>query len=320
MSGKVKFQCILCQKILNEPVSLPCLCTSICKQHVADIIKKDNNSTIQCQECKKEFEIPTGFKENKQIRDIINMDIYLTPEEKALKTEMKNKLCYINELVDELNLKANEFSSNQFDYFSNLKRLIDLRRESLILKIHTISDELIKKVEQANDIFKKAANKISSHNITFDYSQEANNLNEIFRNCNIQMDTLNKLKKDNTKQIAEIISKLSNFKFLEENLEKNKFQPDSFVFTSDLFGSLNIFTGVQNLNLNICTYFLTEKPKYIMQHFYHCHTCKMFDGIGVCEICAKICHRNHDVSYAKYGLFFCDCGAKKNKSCMAMAT
>ncbi|UYV64027.1 UBR4, partial [Cordylochernes scorpioides] len=48
---------------------------------------------------------------------------------------------------------------------------------------------------------------------------------------------------------------------------------------------------------------------------YHCHTCKMVDGVGVCTICAKICHRDHDVTYAKYGSFFCDCGAKEDGSC-----
>lgn len=43
--------------------------------------------------------------------------------------------------------------------------------------------------------------------------------------------------------------------------------------------------------------------------WYHCHTCKMVDGVGVCTVCARVCHRGHDVSYAKFGNF-CDCGAK----------
>ena len=34
---------------------------------------------------------------------------------------------------------------------------------------------------------------------------------------------------------------------------------------------------------------------------YHCYTCNMVDGIGVCSICVKVCHKDHDVSYAKNG-------------------
>lgn len=41
----------------------------------------------------------------------------------------------------------------------------------------------------------------------------------------------------------------------------------------------------------------------------------MNDGVGVCTICAKVCHKDHEVSYAKYGSFFCDCGAKEDGSC-----
>jgi hypothetical protein len=51
------------------------------------------------------------------------------------------------------------------------------------------------------------------------------------------------------------------------------------------------------------------------QHWYHCHTCKMVDGVGVCTVCARVCHRDHDLSYAKYGSFFCDCGAKEDVRC-----
>lgn len=38
--------------------------------------------------------------------------------------------------------------------------------------------------------------------------------------------------------------------------------------------------------------------------------------MGVCTVCAKVCHKDHEISYAKYGSFFCDCGAKEDGSCL----
>ena len=49
---------------------------------------------------------------------------------------------------------------------------------------------------------------------------------------------------------------------------------------------------------------------------YHCFTCGMVDGVGVCSVCAKVCHKDHDLVYAKFGSFFCDCGAKDDNSCL----
>lgn len=44
----------------------------------------------------------------------------------------------------------------------------------------------------------------------------------------------------------------------------------------------------------------------------------MLDGVGVCSVCARVCHRGHDLSYAKFGNFFCDCGAKEDNTCQAL--
>lgn len=67
----------------------------------------------------------------------------------------------------------------------------------------------------------------------------------------------------------------------------------------------------------LCTFTVTQK-EFMNQHWYHCHTCRMLDGVGVCSICARVCHKGHDVSYAKYGNFFCDCGAKEDGTCQAL--
>ncbi|EZA56295.1 E3 ubiquitin-protein ligase UBR4 [Ooceraea biroi] len=67
----------------------------------------------------------------------------------------------------------------------------------------------------------------------------------------------------------------------------------------------------------LCTFTITQK-EFMNQHWYHCHTCNMVDGVGVCTVCARVCHRGHDVTYAKYGNFFCDCGAKDDGSCQAL--
>lgn len=38
----------------------------------------------------------------------------------------------------------------------------------------------------------------------------------------------------------------------------------------------------------------------------------------MCSVCAKVCHKGHDVTYSKFGSFFCDCGAKEDGSCQAL--
>lgn len=73
----------------------------------------------------------------------------------------------------------------------------------------------------------------------------------------------------------------------------------------------------ETISNKICTFSTTQKD-FMNQHWYYCYTCKMFDGIGVCSVCAKVCHKNHDVVYAKFGNFFCDCGAKEDGSCIAL--
>ncbi|XP_039271370.2 E3 ubiquitin-protein ligase UBR4-like [Styela clava] len=76
-------------------------------------------------------------------------------------------------------------------------------------------------------------------------------------------------------------------------------------------------TEAEDMSSKLCTYTVTQK-EFMNQHWYHCHTCEMTEGIGVCTICAKVCHKGHDLAYAKYGSFFCDCGAKGSKACKAL--
>ena len=73
----------------------------------------------------------------------------------------------------------------------------------------------------------------------------------------------------------------------------------------------------EGLDAKLCTFTQTQR-EFANQHWYHCHTCKLVKGSGVCSICAKVCHKGHDLTYAKYGSFFCDCGAKEDGSCKAL--
>lgn len=85
-------------------------------------------------------------------------------------------------------------------------------------------------------------------------------------------------------------------------------EDDTFVDDSD----------EDSLNNKLCTFSQTQK-EFMNQHWYHCHTCNMVNTVGVCSVCARVCHKGHDVSYAKYGNFFCDCGAKEDGSCQALS-
>ncbi|VDQ02161.1 unnamed protein product [Trichobilharzia regenti] len=72
------------------------------------------------------------------------------------------------------------------------------------------------------------------------------------------------------------------------------------------------------INDSVCSFVATQKM-FVDQHWYHCFTCNLQESHGVCSICAKVCHLGHDLSYAKYSGFFCDCGAGQHGDSVCQA-
>jgi len=64
--------------------------------------------------------------------------------------------------------------------------------------------------------------------------------------------------------------------------------------------------------LNICT-FTTTGPDFKTQQWYSCVECGLDISKGLCEICAKVCHKGHTLIPMKVSPFFCDCGAGESK-------
>ena len=65
--------------------------------------------------------------------------------------------------------------------------------------------------------------------------------------------------------------------------------------------------------------FNRTRTNYEMQHWYYCYTCKLVANRGTCSVCARKCHKGHEVVYSRRANFFCDCGANQgNNSCKSM--
>ena len=58
-----------------------------------------------------------------------------------------------------------------------------------------------------------------------------------------------------------------------------------------------------------CT-FVSTHGEFTEQHWYNCYTCELTWDKGCCSLCARVCHKGHDVGYSRKSSFFCDCGAE----------
>ena len=64
MSVKLDFQCSYCNKILKNPIHLPCICVTFCAEHLQDsnVLKE---KCIKCNKCKEVFPLNENeFKSN----------------------------------------------------------------------------------------------------------------------------------------------------------------------------------------------------------------------------------------------------------------
>jgi len=136
------FNCKICKNVLVDPILLPCGET-VCKVH------QDKVSKGKCMSCSGTHTVPKeGFPENRIVKNQLDLGA--------------NKICLnvsqfndYNKIIQNLNNNLKEIEAIRKDpksyigeYFGELTRKVNLRRETLIEDIHKYTDELIQKIEK----------------------------------------------------------------------------------------------------------------------------------------------------------------------------
>ena len=160
------FDCDLCHQVLVNPISFPCG-SNVCKDHLDKLMKNvsKEKSFFQCEICQEEHFIPkSGFKANKMVQNGLEIQfntLKLTPIFDECKTVLKTA----HERVAEIETLEKNSEGYIYEYYEEIKRQVDIRREDLKVKIDKYSDEVIQSIEgtQVNYIkISKQVNKISA--------------------------------------------------------------------------------------------------------------------------------------------------------------
>ena len=147
---KENLTCKCCNQVYNEPIILTCCGESMCKQHINELVSIDDSNTFLCPFCNKQIQ-NQNFIVSKTIQYLLDMEahkITIDPKyERVLnnfKTEIKNLETILNEPENFIYEEINE-----------LKRNVDLDRESAKSKIDKLANDFIQQLETFEKQFKE---------------------------------------------------------------------------------------------------------------------------------------------------------------------
>ncbi len=75
-------------------------------------------------------------KLSEPLRKLITTDFHLSDDEKKLKSLLESYIQDLEVSVKNLSQKCAEFSVTQYDHFANIRREIDIKRETIIKEIY----------------------------------------------------------------------------------------------------------------------------------------------------------------------------------------
>ena len=235
INSKEDFLCKICGKIRKEPIFLPCKCASVCKEHT--ILKQQQDTTVECVECRQVFDLnkKLDFKENKLKRTLIENGAYLTQDELNFKKEIEELFHKMGNILDKLDTRISNFAVTQFDHFEQIRREIDIKRETILqqivsecendtTKINKTSIEMIRDVERFEAEFKRNfEQEIKPHLSIINIDKEKAFLVEFFREPNLNLDSLSILKSKYEQKFNDLHKRLLNFNLYEYDLKRNRF-------------------------------------------------------------------------------------------------
>jgi hypothetical protein len=126
---KELFNCKYCSNILQDPVILPCGET-ICKKHSEDITK------MKCLVCSDIHSMSKhGFPVNAFAQSQLDIKLYKLNINSRDFQECNLKLENLNKKMKKYESMRNDKENYIYEYFSELRRNVDIRRDTLINNI-----------------------------------------------------------------------------------------------------------------------------------------------------------------------------------------
>ena len=149
MNMKENLTCKYCNKVYNEPITLPCG-DSLCKQHINELLSIDDSNTFLCPFCNKQ-NLNQNFTVSKTIQYLLDMEAHnftIDPKYERVFTDFKTEIRNLEALL-------NEPENFIYEEINELKRQVDLDREKTKSEIDRLANGLIEQLETFEKQFKE---------------------------------------------------------------------------------------------------------------------------------------------------------------------
>jgi hypothetical protein len=222
-SQKSQLTCSYCLKIFKDPILLPCD-DSICRKHlsVRDVCKENK---IKCNKCKQEFQVRDNqFKSNESLTQIIESHSFLNDEEISLKQQLEVSIKIFFEYYEEFIQNKTQLESDVFEHFQELRFKIDEHREELKKRIDDVALELIDKIKKSEEIYlSQLGERFSSFDVGQSLETDLNEIQELFRNPNLLIQTIREMQQKQGESLKNIQSKLNEIYQVKDDLKETHF-------------------------------------------------------------------------------------------------
>ncbi len=141
VNSETYFRCKICSNILEKPIVLPCGQT-VCQSHSVEI------SSINFIFCSKLHPMQeNGFPLNQMVQCMLENNLHTLKINSNKLNQSKKKIEDLNNCFREIELLNKDPEYYIYDYFNELKRQVDLKREFLIETVQNHSNNLIETID-----------------------------------------------------------------------------------------------------------------------------------------------------------------------------
>ena len=238
--------CGICEHILSEPVTLPCGCI-VCNVHTHDATAT-KNAKIKCGECEKEFKVPKdGFRASKLVKKLLASESHLNEADKLLKHALEARIRQIEQSQSEFTSAETNPDLTSHAFFSEVRRLIDLQREVLKVKIDEIAHKMIEESKKHEAIYVAMLTEAHSKVVRLDTALMSHMLAEEFRKKEVDFAAINILKTAQEKEISELEAKISVYHCVKDKMCEFEFKANVNFSEQAIFGCLHVSIAKQCL-------------------------------------------------------------------------